>query len=390
MTIKQICLGYWYQRTGLHLAEVYDFLLDGTSPLELDKQKLKELRQGLKIDKLEITFDILEKITYESSDGISVSIFEDGLVVLRKKHKDLEDDIHDLTDYFEKYFVPAMNYLFSLGAPIPKELANIKTAFPYFIITEGANHEDLVELIHRVHEEKYFEVKNKDTTIFRGDQYFIINTAKDFAEVETLVEMLIFFKEFKAQLHHYLNLHRKIWKNVAEIKEQKSIRGRDVQDQRNLLESYKKTIELIEGRINQMGNFVGTREDIIKTKGWETILTDLLQFQYENLKHTHEYIKSLWTMTKQYTDSAVQIISEVNSLSTRNTVQALTVITSLGVVNSVLNYLGTAKYPVITRTGIFYFVVLVAGTYILNRIISYAFQVVKYKITDIKLAKNFK
>jgi len=50
------------------------------------------------------------------------------------KEYSLFTDIDALAEYYEKKLSPAISYLFSLGAPIPKELANIETVYPYFIV----------------------------------------------------------------------------------------------------------------------------------------------------------------------------------------------------------------------------------------------------------------
>lgn len=64
-------------------------------------------------------------------------------------------------------------------------------------------------------------------------------------------------------------------------------------------------------------------------------------------------------------------------------------ITSLGIVNMVINFLGTKQYPTFTETGLAYLAVLVAGTWVLNKVVTFIFQVVIYKINDIKLTKKF-
>ena len=58
--------------------------------------------------------------------------------------------------------------------------------------------------------ENYYEIDDKNIQIVRGGRYYVINAHKDFDKIDHLIESLIFFKEFKAQLHHYLNLHRTI------------------------------------------------------------------------------------------------------------------------------------------------------------------------------------
>ena len=71
----------------------------------------------------------------------------------------------------------------------------------------------------------------------------------------SIVETQIFFREFKSQLHKYLSIHREIWEKISEIKERKFIKGKDVEFYRVQLEIYKKTIDLINNRINQMQSY---------------------------------------------------------------------------------------------------------------------------------------
>jgi hypothetical protein len=390
MTIEKIALGYWYQRTDLHLSEIYDFLRGGTSPLELSERKLGELWEALEISEAKLEIDILERVVFSAPGGISGRIYEDGLVLLTKDPEETPEDIMQLTAYFEEKFSPAITYLFSLGAPVPKELAGIRTVFPYFVVTSGAKKGEVTKFLAGLNEEEYFEIKSGKVDIYRGDQYYVVNTGEGFTDAEGLIEMLIFFKEFKTQLHHYLNLHRSIWEKIEKIKEQRFVRGRQVQEFRNQLESYKKTIELIDGRINQMGLYMGSRRSIIEQNGWEKTLGDILEFRYENLAHTHEYIKSIWAMTRGYVDSAIQIFSEVNALSTRSSVEALTLITSIGVVSGIIAYLGTEQWPSLTTTGAFYLIGLITVTWLLNRLLGFFFARVRYRITDVKLAKNLR
>ncbi len=47
-------------------------------------------------------------------------------------------DIERVKEYYETKLSPALNYIFSLGAPVPKELAGIKNVFPYFVICDNS------------------------------------------------------------------------------------------------------------------------------------------------------------------------------------------------------------------------------------------------------------
>ena len=122
MQIEKIFVGGWFQRTTLHLSEIYDFLREAYSPLDLEKKKLVALRDTLLINEVEFNVDNLEYIKIISSTNIEIKIFEDGLILLSKKsEKEIKKDIDDLTYYYEKKISPAFSYIFSLGAPIRSE-----------------------------------------------------------------------------------------------------------------------------------------------------------------------------------------------------------------------------------------------------------------------------
>src|SRR3989339_687758 len=135
--VNTITFGGWYQRTTMHLSEVFQFLSEGTSKLDLDKDKLTELLKNLDIKKVERKNDYLEYIEAVTKENIIINYYEDGLYILKIEEKDLEKDlekdIKKLKEYFDTKYNPAINYLFSLGAPTPKILANIKDDHPIVI-----------------------------------------------------------------------------------------------------------------------------------------------------------------------------------------------------------------------------------------------------------------
>jgi hypothetical protein len=386
MKIQKVALGYWYQRTSLHLAEVNDFLLGEASPLDLKPEKIKHLRDELGIVSVKSDIDVLERLDITFEHDITGRIYEDGLVLLSKEHHELNWDIAALTKFFEEKFLPAMNYLFSLGAPVPKELAGVTTPTPVFIVMSNATDKQAQEVFAPL-QRNFSEIRDKNVHILKGGNYYLINLLDGFDKDEHLIESLIFFKEFKAQLHHYLNLHRVLWEKIEDIKEKGSIKGKDVTAMRSQLESYKKTVELIGGRIDQMNLYIPTRSTIVNNNKWEKFLTRVLEFQYDNLDHNLMYIKSLWDMTTAYLDSAIQVFGEVASLSTRDSVNALTIISSIGVISGILGFLAADKLPSITHIGIVYFALLLIGTFAINRLLKYIYLHIKYKINDIKLTK---
>ena len=128
MKITNVYIGGWFQRTMLQLTEIYDFFRECKSNLALDQQKLNDFHKSLEIGRLDYGVSGEEYVTFTTALNITVKIYEDGLIVLNNNHvteDTLFTDIDKVTDYYENKLSPAINYLFSLGAPVPKELDHI-------------------------------------------------------------------------------------------------------------------------------------------------------------------------------------------------------------------------------------------------------------------------
>lgn len=393
MNIDKVYIGGWFQRTMLQLYEIYDFLREGTSQLKLDQKKLTSLRKDLRIGKIDYYVRGLEYLEFSTDLNITVKIFEDGLITLENSnvHEDtLFTDIEDLTSYYETRLSKAMNYLFSLGAPVPKELANIENIYPYFIVLNKATKEQISDLMVRTEKQKYFEFNNKKFDVIRGNKYYFINNkTEDIDSIEHYIEEQIFIREFKGQLHRYLNLHRIIWEKIADVKENAYVKGKNIVEFSSKIEDYYKTITLIEGRINQMSTYISTREKIAKS---DTELAEFLEVQgyrYETLKDTLVYIQHLWSMTKNYVNSAKSLFSDLESKVTEKSIGNLTIVTSMGVGASLIG-LFTESAPTFTVFGIIYFFVLAFVGYSVNKLMNYISKNRKYHIQDTEYEKNIK
>lgn len=394
MKIKRVYIGGWFQRTTLHLSEIYDFLRDGNSSLELDTKKLKDLQKRLEIKSVELKVDGLEHIELASKDGISLKIHEDGLIVLRRDYgagEDLAADIKILTNYYEKKLSPAFSYIFSLGAPVPKELANIKTVYPYFVVVEDTTKQEIAKLLDTFDEKKYFEVTGEQFDLFRGDKFYIVHIKKEeVGHSERFIEEQIFLREFKGQLHRYLNLHRIIWERIAQVKEQGAIKGGQIGGFRDKVQGYQKTINLIEARINQMGTYLHTRERIVKSDEGLKSFIGLLEYRYETLGDTLAYLQEIWTMTKNYVNSALDLFTSLQAQATQNSVKNLTVVTSMGVGATLIGLFTTNSIPQFTSFGIGYFIVLALIGYFANKITTWFYTRKAYSISDIDYDKDIK
>ena len=160
MKISNVYIGGWFQRTMLQLTEIYDFLRDCKSQLNLDPEKLQEFRKSLEIGKIDYGVAGEEYIEFTTALNMKVKVFEDGLITVNNTNVSddtLFADLDKITDYYENKLSPAFNYLFSLGAPVPKELAHIE----YILILLFA-----IMLPKKIFQICYLELKNKNILNF--------------------------------------------------------------------------------------------------------------------------------------------------------------------------------------------------------------------------------
>lgn len=393
MEISNITIGGWFQRTMLQLSEIYDFLRDCKTQLDLSEKKLAEFRKNLQIGKIDYGVKGEEYIEFTTALDIKVKIFEDGLITLTNQ-KVSEDtlfaDIDHVTDYYENKLSPAFSYLFSLGAPVPKELANIETVYPYFIVCENATKDEISELLSRTEKQKYFEFVNAKYDVIRGDKYYFINNKKQSIDnIERYIEEQVFIREFKGQLHRYLNIHRIIWEKIDKVKENTNVKGSEIVKFASKLESYAKTINLIDGRINQMSTYISTREKIAKSDEELAEFLAISGYRYETLRDTLDYIKYLWGMTKNYVSSAQSLFEGIKSDVTSKSVDSLTVVTSMSAGASIIGLL-TETAPEFTIFGVIYFFILAILGWLSTKILGAISNRRKYEVSDVEYEKNIK
>ena len=375
----KITFGGWYQRTSLHLTEVYDFLSKGESRLELSKNKLKEFHKDLNLKFAVKETGNLDFIKAETKNGIEIRYYEDGLYILEiKKTKNIESSVKLVKNYFENYFNPAINYLFSLGAPTPKILSDIKEPHQIVITKFDEKHSefDVLQKFGKV----YSKTTSKEISVYKTPEYIFVIGAGNEEVLASIVETQIFFREFKSQLHKYLSIHREIWEEISEIKERKFIKGKDVEFYRVQLEIYKKTIDLINNRINQMPSYARTRASLAKTLEIEKQLNELFQYKFEDLFNTHSYIKEIWSMTKNYVDSAISVLVEVSNKANVSGIRSIQILASIGVFVGIIGYLTKDTLPKFSKIGLFYFSILIGAVILIDYLIKFFAKNKKYEL----------
>lgn len=201
MKIQKIYIGGWFQRTTLHLSEIWEALNEQKTEIELDIAKLKKLIETLKVKAISRHTEFLDYILVETSE-LNYRIYEDGLIVLEKSNvSEIRADLESIKKYYDDCLSPFISYLFSKGAPVPKELADIKTILPYIIITQGTE-EEVKNLFKNLGE--WISSKNLSGTgsVYRGPGIIVINNIENSEAIQPIVESQIFFREFKTQLPH--------------------------------------------------------------------------------------------------------------------------------------------------------------------------------------------
>ena len=387
---KKIYVGGWFQRTVLHLRETFNFLKNSSSPLSaLSSRKLSKFRKSLRIKDVHMEIDELTYVEFSTDFDVDVKIFEDGLVVLSKNVKKLVGkDLKELTSYYEDILSPALNYLFSLGMPLPKELIGAKIVCPYFIVLNNTKEGVALNFLKKFNEEKHFQIKTKEFEIYRGNKLYIINNISEKkASIERFVQEQIFIREFVSQMHRYLNLHRIVWEKIDNLKERGLVKGRDVEGFKDQIGSYTRKVNLIEARIHQMNISVQTRELLAYSDKNFSRLLKVLEFKYSALSSTLKYIKEIWRTTKDYAKSTQGVLEEIESESTAHSIQNLSVITSIGVFASLLN-LWSRGTPTLNFFGFIYLIVLAIAGYVTNKIITRISMDKSYKIKNIKFPKG--
>jgi hypothetical protein len=382
-----VYFGGWYQRTTLHLTEVANFFSTGKSELPLVKEKLRELREGLELIEMSREAGSLEFVRARTKEGIEIQYYEDGLYILKLSSSNVIEAKEKLESYYHDRLAPAVAYIFSLGAPTPKELANIKTVHPIAVSVISKNPEEYV--IEEKYGEVYSSITSAELTVKKTANFIFLVTKPEYqGTAEGLVEMQIFFREFKDQLQRYLDIHRKLWEEISDIKERRLIRGREVERVRLQLDSYQKTINLISSRLNQMGAYVHTRADIAKEMKITQHLSSIFRYKFEVLINTQVYIKEIWAMTNNYLSAAIAVITEIKGQATNKSIQSLQLITTYGVVGGVIGYLSRDSLPRVTGSGMVYFGALMLATLVVNQLVKFAYQRVRYKIKFVERVKD--
>ena len=110
----KITYGGWYQRTTLHLSEIYELFSVGTSQLNLPKIEVKKFQEKLQLENVSRESGYFEYVRAKTQSGIEIRYYEDGLYVLETESDDVTKSKKLLEEYFKNKLNTATSYIFSL------------------------------------------------------------------------------------------------------------------------------------------------------------------------------------------------------------------------------------------------------------------------------------
>jgi len=199
MKIENIYLGTWFQRTSLHLRELFHFLETGKSKLDLEQKRLANFYKELNPKKV----CWQERGVFDSVgaqfDELEMTFFEDGLILFKKECEDLKKDLASLREFYEKKFSLAISYIYSLGAPLPKQLAKVELILPYIIVVSEAEEKEIKELFSEIKDSLQSSISTPGLSLYFGNEVLLLGLKerKEGLQIEEIIKYFIFFSRIR-------------------------------------------------------------------------------------------------------------------------------------------------------------------------------------------------
>jgi len=345
MKIEKIYTGSWFPRTKLHLKEFFNFLKYQSSELDLDKKKIASLHSSLKIKKVDYIGGTLDQVLVDC-EGCDFEYFEDGLLVLGKKFKKIEEDLSFLENFYQKKLAEILTFIYSKGAPLPllTMLAPVHRVRTTVIVMSQAKEAEINNLLEGLGSIlPHSKVIDKNYQIYFSPQYIcIVSKKSNTNECLNLIRHYFFFREYEAQMHKFLNINRYLWDNVADILKKEVIRYKELPSLRERLLDYKEKNTLIKNRISQMDNYISARQLEAESSGYLEFLNRYRADRFMKTMSIHNYIIKLWEMTDESLSSAADLI---NSLYQENTQKELTTLQAIFLIGTTASFLTLGAMP---------------------------------------------
>lgn len=333
---KIIYLGVWFQRNSLHLQEFRNFLNGQIGVSGLDKKEGDFFRNNLGLKEIKFLREDDYGLISARAKEMEVIMTEDGVTMLHLEIKeDFKKTINELEDFYSKKLSPTLTYLYSRGAPLPKDLSLIKEVYPLYLFGFNLDKKEIKEALSFVKDKPYLEEEKSGVEVYTGNEIVIVNLKnKKFLDekvIKNLVRNLVLFREFEKQLSQYLNLHRNIWESINLIRESKTITIKNVPQIRYKILDHLKTLSFVRARLCQMKDILVSREQTLKKEEIK-LLDDLdLENRFKILYSEQSYIINLWDMTTEYAQGTIGLLDSLINENTQKELGFLQTISFMGV-----------------------------------------------------------
>ncbi|MEA3248946.1 MAG: hypothetical protein U9Q03_01140 [Patescibacteria group bacterium] len=307
MEVITITTGSWFPRTKLHLKEYYSFLKDGRVHIDLDVEKLKELRKQMQPRNVQYVGGRFDRVSAEF-DNITTLFHEDGLLTLTVESDDFQEDLKKIREFFEKLLTPSLSILYGLGAPVISYKVPDLMSRPVIILAKGVEDVAARKMCVELDDEVHYIARHPDRTVYFADKHIIVGDESGGAgATKYIIDELILSREYEHRLKQYLELHRQLWGRIADIQQRSSIPSYELPVIRDRLLNYKRDMAIIRARINQMMAYLSERRNEIDDLGLTEDLRAVEAYRFDKLTSSTFYITRLWDMLEEYLDSTVQI-----------------------------------------------------------------------------------
>lgn len=330
MKIKQIYLGTWFQRTSLHLKELYEFLKQKKVAIELEGERMEHLWESLDVKNVEFIGNNEFDEVYAECGKVFVSVTEDGIILLTTSEINVKKAKKTLESFYTEFLAPALMFLFSRGAPLPKVLDQVKSTYPLLCVSEGGKEKEILQFYDENIDLLITRLHGNHLQVCIGETISLFQTEKPrkFNAVHTreLLHYVVFFREFEKQLKKYLFLHRTMWEEITAIRDAENILHKDFPRIREQILQHMKTLSFVKARLAQMKDIMNEREHTIDPHIKEE-LKSLGLLKFDHLIANQKYINHLWQMTIEYVKSSLSLLESLYQENTQKELNAIKFIT---------------------------------------------------------------
>ena len=163
---------------------------EGVGPNGLNEKELVNKRNQLEIEQASFEEYPINSVILNTK-RVKTTITEDGVILLQTSVEEVTRSVNRLKLFYEERLAPAISYLFSLGAPLPKELHKAKHIYPLLFVVKKSDPKSLAELFKKIENTEIESVSSDKLAVYFGQSAIIIENKK------TETRNLIFAKIYR-------------------------------------------------------------------------------------------------------------------------------------------------------------------------------------------------